>query len=114
MKNTLLIITIFITSISFTQDIKSTPCDDKLLIELNNRIESDGIESLTDREWAYYELKFDKCQKYQESQLNNKETTKAEKERLHEQRRSNQTKEKSLNSIYYMVFAIWIYVAYLS
>jgi hypothetical protein len=47
MKNTLLIITIFITSISFAQDIKSIPCDDKLLIELNNRIESDGIESLT-------------------------------------------------------------------
>jgi hypothetical protein len=108
-----ILLLLFITSISFTQDINSKPCDDKLLIELNIRIESDGIESLTDREWAYYELKFDKCQKYQESQLNNKDTAKAEKELLHEQRRSNQTKEKSLNSIYWMVFAIWIVVAYL-
>ena len=39
------------------------PCEDKEYQRLNKEIELNGVSSLSEREWAYYNLKDNQCQK---------------------------------------------------
>tara|TARA_Y100001970_G_C14206641_1_gene844459 strand:- start:906 stop:1196 length:291 start_codon:yes stop_codon:yes gene_type:complete len=39
------------------------PCDDTLLKELEMKIKSEGLESLNEREWSYYQIKSEECSK---------------------------------------------------
>jgi hypothetical protein len=38
-----------------------SPCDDKLLKELDMKIKDQGLDALSEREWIYYQLKSDEC-----------------------------------------------------
>jgi len=58
---TILVFFLFFSVFLFGQSPGTSPCQDKLYIDIKIKIAKDGLDSLTTREWDYYKLMDTKC-----------------------------------------------------
>ncbi len=99
--------------------VQSNPCDDQTFTELKYQIEKNGLSSLSDRDWKYFQLKSGECSEYQKNnkiEKKNEEIEEAliqiEKQKLAQenQRIRNQeaNSQRILNILGFLVFLWWI------
>ena len=65
MKNRIIKIISFILCISIVEgQTVNNPCEDKKYLQIVEKIDKEGIDSLSESEWKYYEIKDKACVEY--------------------------------------------------